>query len=68
MEIRFGAMAPKLKVQLYQIENRLSDEQIEHYQKDADAITRLRIRGLLNHSETAKAEKRLVKKLEQNFV
>lgn len=58
MELRFGATAPKLHEQL-----ECKPEKVEQHQKDLDAITRLRVRGILTHSEVKKAELRVIKSL-----
>ena len=62
MELVFGAMAPKLHEQIG-----CEPEKVEQFQKDLDAINRLRIRGMLNHSEVKKAELRVIKKLSGVF-
>jgi hypothetical protein len=59
MKIQFGAFAPKLIEQIGKIQN------IKIYQKDADNITRLLIRGLLTESEGINARKRLITKIEK---
>ena len=43
--LHFGALAPPLKSQLADFD--LPSLEIEHWQKDADAIVRLRVRGLI---------------------
>jgi predicted Ser/Thr protein kinase len=53
MDIKLGALSPKLSEQIESLP--------EIFDKDADAITRLYIRGLLTDLETKKARKRLVK-------
>lgn len=42
-------------------------EALEHFDKDADAISRLRIRGIINSPERDKAVKRLTKAIETAF-
>ena len=59
--IHFGALAQLLADQLsgYNI----SPDLVEHYQMDADSITRLVVRGIIPAGEAEKARKRLVKKI-----
>ena len=52
MDIRFGALSPKLSEQIKGLP--------EVFDKVADDITRLHLRGLLTDLETKKARKRLV--------
>ncbi len=55
--LSFGPMAKPLKEQL----NGLGDDQyLDQAQLDADAITRLYLRGLLADGEAKKARKRLL--------
>jgi hypothetical protein len=54
-EIRLGAFAPKLKNQLGRTKN------IDAYQKMADAITMLKLRGLLTDNQSKSAREKLVK-------
>lgn len=61
--IRFGALCPKIKYQITEQGYTFDKDHIEHFQKDADALDRLRIRGLISHSEAEKATKKLVKKI-----
>lgn len=58
-EIRMGALAPKLSEQIPGLP--------EHFDRDADAITRLKIRGLLTDAEGDKARKRLIKAIEKDL-
>jgi len=57
MDIVLGAMCPKLSEQIPYLS--------EHYDRDADAITRLVIRGLLTDGEATKAHKRLLKHIQR---
>lgn len=66
IQLRFGAMVPPLSQQLAGFG--LSDEAIEHFQLDADAITRFYIRGALLAAETKKARMRLIKAIEHKMV
>ena len=54
--VKLGALCPDLKEQGWDDEN-------GHLQKDADAISRLRIRGILSEPEARRARDRLVKRL-----
>ena len=59
MDIVLGALCPKLSEQIPGLS--------EHYDRDADAITRLVIRGILTDSEATKARKRLLKRIERDL-
>ena len=58
MQISFGALSPKLSEQIPGLP--------EQYDRDAEAITRLLVRGILTESETHKARKRLIKSFEKD--
>ena len=65
--ITFGAMAdPIIKQLLGQDVTKIPDR-INAYQEDADAITRLSIKGLLAESETRRARMRLLKIIIKNL-
>jgi hypothetical protein len=57
MKIAFGAMCPKLSEQI--------DGLPEEFDRDADAITRLIIRGFLSESVATSCRKKLVKNIEK---
>lgn len=57
-QVRFGAMAPKLSEQVPGAPACLQD--------DADAVTRLYLRGLLTESEARRARHRIVRAIEMN--
>lgn len=64
LKIRLGALAPKLYQQLndagidgYNIEH------IDRFQKDADAISRLSVKGFISESVAGKARARLMKNI-----
>lgn len=59
--IRFGAMCPPLAEQIGEIPN------IEQYQADADAITRLYLRGVIPNSAKENAHKRLFRQIERSL-
>lgn len=65
--IHFRALVPSLKEQLApQLENiqeGIADEDLEHFQKDADAIVRLSVRGLITDSAKRSACQKLLKKI-----
>lgn len=60
----FGALAPKLHEQMGWPED---NHVVQHLQADADAITRLSVRGYLNEKETAKARRALVRLIKDNM-
>ncbi len=60
--ITFGALSPRIKEQLpAAVKIKLMD--LIHIQKDADAIARLSIRGILSDSETRNARRRVMKEI-----
>ena len=61
LEIRFGALAPKLRRQLEQ--QGLFVPRLTQHQHDADAIARLFLRGMLTPGQTEHARRRLLKLL-----
>lgn len=61
--IRFGAMAPSIKEQIKEQGFKIDPTDCAHLQKDAEAITRLRIRGLLTDSACKSAHDKLFKKI-----
>lgn len=61
LRLRFGAMTPKLRDQIADAGFMAFYGDVAEWQVDADAISRLMIRGLLTDSETAAARKRLLK-------
>ena len=61
MEIVFGALAPQLKDQLK--DTKIPENALNLFQADADAITRLLIRGLISDSQGLSARKKLLKRL-----
>lgn len=67
IELHFGALAPSLKEQLEPqlqgIQEGIADEKLEHFQRDADAIVRLYVRGLIPDSIKASAYKKLAKNI-----
>jgi len=61
ISLHFGALVPQLKEQLegYGVDS----TDIEHFQKDADAIVRLAIRGLIPDSTKITANRRLMRNI-----
>lgn len=58
LSLVFGATARPLAEQLHGLG--LSKEDIDHWQRDADAITRLLVRGYIRDGEADRARKKLV--------
>lgn len=63
LQIHFGALVPSIAEQLAKAKLKASPKDVLHWQKDADAIVRLNVRGLLTDSATRAARKKLVKKM-----
>lgn len=62
--ITFGAMSPQLREQLQHQGMRTRDaNQLKHLQMDADAVTRLCVRGMITQGETHNARKKITKKI-----
>lgn len=59
ISITFGALADKIAIQVPELDKKVAI----HFQKDADAITRLAVRGLLASHATTQARKRLMKNI-----
>lgn len=64
MSITLGAMEPPLTEQLKGL---ASNEDLSHLQRDAQAITRCHIRGLISDRESDKARRRLIKRIERTL-
>ena len=62
MLIRLGAITPPLKAQLQGI---LPAGELDIYDKDADAISRLAVRGLITEAAATRARKRLIRSIEK---
>jgi len=61
LKLEFGAMAPLLETQLGHQGLRITAGPLRHLQKDADALARLSVRGVLSEKETTYARGRLMK-------
>lgn len=64
LSITFGAMAPTLRAQL--LEQQIIGipySVLKTFQHDADALTRLSIRGLLSERTVSAARQRLIKRI-----
>ena len=62
--LEFGALSPRISEQLDAIGVRYHQHIIEHCQRDADAIVRLAIRGLITGSQKDAAFRKLVRKID----
>lgn len=60
MQIELGALAPSL---IEQLAGAVDADKLAHFDQDADAITRLYVRGYIPESVAGKARKRLVKEI-----
>mgnify|MGYP001582550218 CR=1 FL=1 len=60
LQLDFGAMAPKIAEQITAAGLTANPAEIAHCQKDADALTRLIVRGLLSESTIRNGRKRLM--------
>lgn len=61
LELTFGAMAPDIAQQLAYQGLTAKPRAIDHWQKDADAITRLAVRGILSDAAKSAARRKLLK-------
>jgi hypothetical protein len=65
MNLRFGAMADSLKEQVEsQAGIIFTDDELKHFQANADAVTRLNLYSLISDSQAQAARKKIVKKME----
>ena len=65
MKICLGALAPGIAKQLDEQGISYDPKVIEFIQKDADAITRLVVRGFISTSVTQYARKKLIRKMQE---
>lgn len=63
LEIKFGSVAPRLKEQLSHFD--LPEATVDWWQMDADAITRLRLRGLIDDDAAHRARVKLRDEIER---
>ena len=63
ISVHFGALCPSIAEQLIEQGVVTIPDEINHFQKDADATTRLLIRGLLTDSQTRSARQKLINKI-----
>jgi hypothetical protein len=63
LSVEFGALAPRLTEQLAAAKLFVDKSSVAHFQRDADAIARLSVRGLLSERETKAARRRLLKRM-----
>lgn len=69
MQIILGAMANPLKDQLADIDTTPEQQaEIERFDMDSDAISRLYIRGLIPESQATKARQKLMRNIKQMLV
>jgi hypothetical protein len=65
MQIIFGAMAPSLKEQIGDLlPRKYRGIQLRRWQHDADAVTRLVVRGLITDKMARSARRQIVRRLE----
>jgi hypothetical protein len=62
--LHFGALADSVREQLKSQGFKFDKNEVSHFEKDVDALNRLRIRGYLNDSSTDKATKKLYNKIQ----
>jgi hypothetical protein len=60
--MNFGAMAPSIAEQLAE-QQLICTTDTEHWQRDADAITRLAVRGILPEAQARAARQRVLREL-----
>lgn len=61
--LHFAPLAPPLADQLAEQGVTLPTEDVEHFQHDADAVTRLYLRGLIPFSQAGKVRERLFNRI-----
>lgn len=66
ISIRLGALATRLRNQIHP--DAISDKDLRPFQADADAVTRLSVRGLLTEAQVYAARKKLVKRLQEAII
>jgi hypothetical protein len=63
VELSLGALSPRLEEQLRKQGKWVEAAKLDHYQRDADAISRLRVRGLLPDRAAYAARSKLINNL-----
>lgn len=63
IELVFGAVCPSIAEQLAGVDHGIDPTALGHAQFDADAITRLVVRGLIPDSAAHSARKKLLKRI-----
>lgn len=63
VKLAFGAMSPKISEQLETQGYKYKAEEIAHFQRDVDAVVRLRVRGLLPAGQVDKCFQKLINKI-----
>lgn len=63
VSLQFGAMVARISEQLDDLGLTANSHLMAHWQRDAEAITRLSVRGMLSEAETSKARRRLLKEI-----
>lgn len=66
LKIAIGAISPKLKTQIQDQDYLFSEEMMHHFQLDADAIIRLKVRGIIPPAQIDKACQRLVDRISKH--
>ena len=66
MQIQFGSIAPSIAYQLRMQKLDFDKTKIANFQNDANAIVRLKIRGLLSDKEGQNAYTRLYKTIQKS--
>lgn len=66
--LSFGALSEPLKKQLAEQGLRMKSKYLQHFQKDADALSRLHIRGLIPDSEVRKIRQKLMKSITKKLL
>ena len=64
--LSFGALVPRISEQLSDQKLKAKTNNIIHWQRDADAITRLIIGGLLTDAQARNARRKLLKRIVSN--
>lgn len=68
LTLRFGTLAPALNHQLREQGVELDAKDVEHWERDIDAVNRLGVRGVLTLSEAERARRRIFKQVHKAAV